>query len=211
MKNLICILFCFMACHIVQAQTPLAYSMPNGAGTLIIGTAGNGTDRWLDKKDMPLLKENGLSIRHVPLKDTVGFIIEITNLSLPDSTRLVWSIGGFDSPQGCNDIVPEYCKDNVFNVEGNRITVYHGKVMQLKVTQALVPPTSDIRLCNGRKPHTPLTLFSSGGKTDAPVLCGITPLRKGEKVYLCLYKPNRNADYTYPMLPRLVQSLNVQP
>lgn len=210
MKNLICTLLCLMAGCIVQAQTPAAYSMPNGAGTLVIGTTGNGADRWLDKEDT-LVKEKRLGIRHIPLKDTQGFILEITNLSLPDSARIAWAIGGFDSPQAGTRIAPEYCKDNVFNVEGNLITVYHGKVMQLKVTQALVPPSPDIRLCNGRKQDTPMTLFQSGKKTDVPVLCGITSIKKGEKAYLCLYKPNRSADYTYYMLPRLVQSLTIQP
>ena len=210
MRNWICTLLSLMVCYTIHAQTPTAYPMPNGAGTLIIGIAGSGTDRWLDSKD-ELIRNEKLGIRHIPLKDTQGFIIEVTNLALPDSARLVWVIGGFDSPQANARIVPEYCKDNVFNVEGNLITVYHGKVMQLRVTQAIIPPGSDVRLCNGKKQDTPTALFQSEKKTDAPVLCGFTSIKKGEKAYLCLYKPNRNADYTHYMLPRLVQSLTVQP
>ena len=194
MRNWICTLLSLMVCYTIHAQTPTAYPMPNGAGTLIIGITGSSTDRWLDSKD-ELIRNEKLGIRHIPLKDTQGFIIEVTNLALPDSARLVWVIGGFDSPQANARIVPEYCKDNVFNVEGNLITVYHGKVMQLRVTQAIMPTA----------------LFQSGKKTDAPVLCGFTSIKKGEKAYLCLYKPNRNADYTHYMLPRLVQSLTVQP
>lgn len=200
MRNRICTFLCIMAycCLNVHAQT------------LLIGVAGNDADRWIDSQD-ELVTNGKLGIRYIPLKETQGYIVEITNRSLPDSVRLAWAIGGFDSPQAGDRITPEHCKDNVFNVEGSLVTVYHGKVMQLRVTQALVPPCSEVRLCDGRKQDTPTELFCSGKKTDAPVLCGFTSIKKGEKAYLSLYKPNRNADYAYYMLPRLVQSLITQP
>lgn len=48
-------------------------------------------------------------------------------------------------------------------------------------------------------------------KTDAPVFCGTSYIPQGETVYFCLYKPNRQADYAYYMLPELVQSLKHRP
>lgn len=102
-------------------------------------------------------------------------------------------------------------KDNVFNVEGTQVTIYHGKVMQLKVTNLIVPSASSIRLSDGHKQDTPLTLFTSGKKTDVPVLAATCLIRKGEKVYFCAYKQNAKADYADYMLPELFYQEKQQP
>lgn len=65
-----------------------------------------------------------------------------------------------------------------FNVEGTQVTIYHGKVMQLRVTNLIVPSASSIRLSDGHKQDTPLTLLTSGKKTDAPVLAATCLIRK---------------------------------
>ena len=196
---------CLTACLLqAQAQTTGVYPMPNGSGTLRLGIAGTGQDTWLDE-DNPLISEKHLSVRQIPLKNTQGFVLEVINLSLLDSICLAWALGGFDATQPSMTIAPETCRDNVFNVEGNHITVYHGKVMELRTTQALVPPSLEIRLCDGQKQTTPSALFHSGKRTEAPVLCGMTFIPKGEKVYFCLYKQNRTAGYTYYMLPQLIR------
>lgn len=206
MKKFIWTFACLIACLLLQAQTPTTgtYPMPNGSGTLRLGIAGEGKDTWLDEDNSPI-REKDLSIRYTPLKNTQGFVLEVTNRSLPDSIRLVWVLGGFDATHPSAVIAPETCRDNVFNVEGNHITVYHGKVMELRATQALVPSTPEIRLCDGQKQATPSSLFHSGKKTEAPVLCGMVFIAKGEKAYFCLYKRNRTADYTYDMLPQLIR------
>ena len=103
------------------------------------------------------------------------------------------------------------CIRDRFNVEGTQITVYHGKVMQLKTTHLIVPSASVIRLSDGHRQATPLTLFTSGKKTDAPVLAATCPLRKGEKVYFCAYKANQKADYADYMLPQLFHKEKPQP
>lgn len=211
MKKYIWAVICFIVCHVLPAKAQYAgsYPMPDGSGTLRLGITGNGQDRWLKTNDT-LMKES-LIIRHILLKDTQGFILKVTNHSLPDSIRLVWALGGFDSPTPSTDIAPETCRDNIFNIEGHQITVYHGKIMHLRVTQALVPPHIEVRLCDGNQQETPMTLFTSGKKTDAPVFCGTSYIPQGETVYFCLYKPNRQADYAYYMLPELVQSLKHRP
>ena len=67
------------------------------------------------------------------------------------------------------------------------------------------------RLSDGHKQDTPLTLFTSGKKTDAPVLAATCLIRKGEKVYFCAYKQNAKADYTDYMLPELFYQEKQQP
>ena len=90
----------------------------------------------------------------------------------------------------------------------SHVTVYHGKSGALKVTQLVVPVGAEMRLSNGRIMNTPLEVFESGKRTDAPVLAGICPLRKGEKLYFCIYKQNREADYADFMLPDLFKQEN---
>ena len=150
----------------------LSFSMPDGAGTLRLGVIENNSSRWLDEK------QTQLHIDCQPLSNTKGFILEIENKR--EDITLGWAFGGCDATTPETDIEPQYCKDNVFNVEGTQVTIYHGKVMQLKVTNLIVPSASSIRLSDGHKQDTPLTLLTSGKKTDAPVLAGTWLIRKGE-------------------------------
>lgn len=188
----------------VHAQgNTLSYSMPDGSGTLKLGIIENDSSQWLD------MQRHGLHVQCYPLSNTKGFILEVE--SPRQDTLLSWAFGGCDAPTSKNDIAPADCKDNVFNVEGTQITVYHGKVMQLKTTHLIVPSASVIRLSDGHRQATPLTLFTSGKKTDAPVLAATCPLRKGEKVYFCAYKANQKADYADYMLPQLFHKEKPQP
>ena len=181
----------------------LSFSMPDGSGTLRLGIIENDSSRWLDEK------QTQLHIDCHPLSDTKGFILEIENRR--EDITLGWAFGGCDAIAPESGIQPQYCKDNVFNVEGTQVTIYHGKVMQLKVTNLIVPSASSIRLSDGHKQDTPLTLFTSGKKTDAPVLAATCLIRKGEKVYFCAYKQNAKADYADYMLPELFYQEKQQP
>lgn len=176
-------------------ESPLSFSMPDGSGTLRLGIIENDSSRWLHTQ------KNELNLHCYPLNDTQGFILEIENPK--QDMMLSWAFGGCDATQPEKVILPQYCKDNVFNVEGTQITVYHGKIMQLKVTHLIVPSTSSIRLSDGHQQTTPLLLFNSGKKTDAPILAAICPIKKGEKIYFCAYKANQKADYAGYMLPQL--------
>ncbi|WP_417128820.1 DUF4450 domain-containing protein [Phocaeicola sp.] len=181
----------------------LSFSMPDASGTLRLGIIENDSSRWLDAK------QEHLNIHCYSLSDTKGFILEIENKT--EDITLGWAFGGCDAITPETYIQPQYCKDNVFNVEGTQVTIYHGKVMQLKVTNLIVPPASSIRLSDGHKQHTPLELFTSGKKTDAPVLAATCLIRKGEKLYFCAYKQNAKADYADYMLPELFHKEKQQP
>lgn len=209
LKLLLAVLLCFFAYGISFAggEQDLSYPMSDGSGTLKLGVVTGKTSRWLTEKD-DLLKKDKIVIRCLPLSKTKGFIIEIENRNLPEDTRLGFVFGGYDSPQASKVIVPETCKDNIFNVEGTHVTVYHGKSGALKVTQLVVPVGSDMRLSDGRMMDTPLEVYESGKRTDAPVLAGVCPLQKGGKVYFCVYKQNREADYADFMLPDLFKQEN---
>ncbi len=116
----------------ISAQNKaLSFSIPDGSGTLRLGIIENDSSRWLDEK------QTQLHIDCHPLSDTKGFILEIENKR--EDITLGWAFGGCDATTPETDIEPQYCEDNVFNVEGTQVTVYHGKVMQLKVTNLIVP------------------------------------------------------------------------
>lgn len=209
LRFLLTLFLCFFFYGIVFAGTEeeLSYPMSDGSGTLKLGIVTGNTSRWLTEKDN-LLRQDKISVRCVSLSKTRGLIIEVENKDLPENTRLGFVFGGYDSPKPDKVIVPETCKDNIFNVEGTHVTVYHGKSGALKVTQLVVPVGAEMRLSNGRIMSTPLEVFESGKRTDAPVLAGICTLRKGEKLYFCVYKQNREADYADFMLPDLFKQEN---
>lgn len=187
----------------VTAQKPVALSLPNGGGTLRLGISGNGTDRWLTDTD-EAVRKGWISIDSARVEGAPMVVVAVTNRNMPDSLRLAWMLGGCDAPKATPTIAPEYCKDNVFNVEGNQVYVYRGQVMRLRMTRAIFPPLSEVRLCDGHRQETPATAFGSGNRTDAPVLCGMTVIGRGDTAYLCLFTPHRNSDYTYKQLHKLI-------
>ena len=95
----------------------LSFSMPDGAGTLRLGVIENNSSRWLDEK------QTQLHIDCQPLSNTKGFILEIENKR--EDITLGWAFGGCDAIAPEPGIQPQYCKDNVFNVEGTQVTIYH--------------------------------------------------------------------------------------
>lgn len=152
----------------------------------------------------PLLGKGFVSVHIANLSDTNGFLLEVEGKNLPEGLQLIWSFGGcygkvLDHITDGN-IEPAHCKYNVFSVEGTAFSVYYGESMKLRVVQGITPSNSDIRLSDAHKQQTPLELFESGKKTDAPVLAASTPLNEGEKLYFCFYYRNKKADYNYYML-----------
>ena len=79
--------------------------------------------------------------------------------------------------------------------------------MNLRTVQA-VTPTDDIRLSDGHKDETPVTLYNSGKRTDRPVLAGRCPLVPDNKIYFCFYEQNEKADYNYYMLPDIFAQID---
>ena len=100
----------------ISAQNKvLSFSMPDGAGTLRLGVIENNSSRWLDEK------QTQLHIDCQPLSNTKGFILEIENKR--EDITLGWAFGGCDAIAPESGIQPQYCKDNVFNVEGTQVTI----------------------------------------------------------------------------------------
>lgn len=204
-----------------HAQT-IPLQLPDGYGTLRLGVVCGEESRWLDKCEITkdgtryiirseLWRDGSVELTLCPLTDAEGFIVKATRNNLPADARLCWAFGACNDkasqrPPLC-EINPQACKDNVFSTEGNAFTVYHGEVMRLRITQGVMPLGSEMRLADAHKQESPLTLYNSSKKTDAPVLSALCPWQEGQPLYLCVHKPGRNADYAHFMLPELFDKL----
>ena len=206
------------------AVMPAAAQIP--AGTLRMGVVCKEKGEWIwcagINKDAPytytaktkVSRGGKLTMKVRNLTAAKGAIVEVTASGMPESTCLAWAFGGCDEPDtnkqrgetDC-DIPAQYCRDNVFSIEGDAFTVYHGKVMALRTVQGIIPKGSEIRLTDAHKQDSPMALYASGKKTDAPVISSLCPLKNGEKLYFCIYYQNRTADYAAYMLPKLFESL----
>lgn len=213
------LLFAWLSIAAGSAQA-LPFTLPQGAGTFRLGVVCGDESRWLDQcrikekgqtytiKDK-LWKEGEVKLTLCPLTDSKGFIMEISGEKLPEDARLCWTFGGCDNtyiPTAADNRIPiAACHDNVFSVEGNAVTVYYGEVMRLRTIHAVTPVGSCIRLSDARQQESPLLLYHSGKKTDAPVISALCPWKPQEKLYFCFYKQNAKADYNYFMLPALFE------
>lgn len=211
--GLIAALSCF-----AKEKTAFPFHLVKGAGTFRLGMVSGSESRWLDEctvrvkgqtyivKDA-LLGKGEVVLNICPLVDTDGFIVEVSGANLPEQLQLCWAFGGcdetFEVPKTNASILPETCRDNVFSDEGQAVTVYYGKVMGLKVIQGVTPPNEGMRLSDAHHQASPLALYASGKKTDAPVLTALCPWKSGEKLYFCFYAQNEKADYNYFMLPKV--------
>lgn len=130
--------------------------------------------------------------------------MEVSGERLPEEFKLCWAFGACDGADDSavtdNSIPVASCFHNVFSIEGNAFTTYYGESMKLRTVHGVSPIGSEIRLSDGHKQASPLALFNSGKKTDAPVISALYPWKPQEKLYFCFYQ---RGDYNYFMLPGL--------
>lgn len=203
-----------------MVQEPvLPMQLSQGAGTLRLGWVCGEESRWLDQCEVKkegnrytikdkAWPEGNIELTICPLSESEGFIIKAIGRRLPSDMQWSWAMGACDDAmpgREGNVILPEACRDNVFCTEGQAFTVYYGKVMHLRITNGVMPAGSELRLSDAHRQESPLVLYRSGKKTDAPVISSLCPWKEGEALYFCLYKPSRKADYAYYMLPDLFE------
>lgn len=210
---------------VLAAKAPeFAFHLPQMAGNFRLGVSNGTNSLWgnevrqvsVDSKRKgklvytlkdPILEKGTIAVRVAKLSDSNGMLMEVSAEQIPVGIDLIWSFGGcygkVIEERNNSTLLPEYCIYNVFSVEGTAFTVYYGESMNLKVIQAVTPLSSAIRLSDAHKQASPLQMFESGKKTDAPALAASTPLKEGEKLYFVFYTQNEKADYNYYMLPKL--------
>ena len=211
--------------QIVAAAHPgFSFLLPEMAGSLEFGIIRGEKSKWLkdfsgtkvtaDRKSVKYILRGEMSgelvIEAVSLQATDGLIIRVTARNFPAGTQFFWAYGGASGKTGSKPaLLPEYCRYNVFSVEGTAFTTYYGESMKLKVIQGVMPPASVIRLSDAFRQDTPLAFFESGKKTDTPALAAVLPLEKEQ--YFCIYRQNAAADYNYFMLPEVFAEADKKP
>lgn len=201
-----------MLCPLLSTAQTLPFRLERGAGTFRLGAVCGEESRWLDgctirqdgatyRIEDKLWKGGHIQLVIYPLESN-GFIVEVSGNRLPEELQLCWAFGACNSeqtaPAADNHIPTEAAFHNVHSIEGNAFTTYYGASMRLRVTQGVAPLESELRLADGHRQSSPLALYHSGKKTDAPLIAALTPWRKGEKLYFCIYQ---RADYNYYLLP----------
>ena len=217
-RGITILLLLVLALMEVKAQV-LPFCLSKGSGTFRFGIVAGDESRWLDECNLKktgdriytikdaLLGKGEVRLVICPLTDTKGFVMEVSGSRLPQNISLCWAFGACNedetlSKEG-NIIFPRACRDNVFSDEENAVTVYYGESMGLRVTSGIMPIGSELRLSDAHQQKTPLELYHSGKKTDAPVLSDFYSWTAQENCYFCFYKQNAKADYNYFMLPEL--------
>jgi hypothetical protein len=213
-----------IACAAAAAQLPdKTLCTPEIAGTLRFGLQHETDNFWLSScnvkqknigqkqcfeiKDRRFAKGK-ISIEIQPLLDTHGYTVKILANGLLANSELYWAYGASLGEAAAvdnkkNNLLPAYCADNVFSVEGSAFTVYYGTSRNLKIISAISPTNSKVRLSDAHVQTSPKAMFNSGKKTDAPALCAHCALHNDEPLYFVVYKQNPKADYNYYMLPQL--------
>ena len=222
-RGITILLLLVLALMEVKAQV-LPFCLSKGAGTFRLGIVAGDESRWLDECNLKktgdriytikdaLLGKGEVRLVICPLADTKGFVMEVSGSRLPENISLCWAFGACNedetlSKEG-NIIFPRACWDNVFSDEENAVTVYYGESMGLRVISGIMPVGSELRLSDAHQQKTPLKLYHSGKKTDAPVLSGFYSWTAQENCYFCFYRQNAKADYNYFMLPELLLKEN---
>lgn len=209
-----------MAC----SHPEFAFLFPEMAGNFKLGISQGDQSTWLGRKEIKSVQETGKGLRYelevevpgkktkarlsvlaVALKESGGIVLSVEGSQLEKDSRLYWAFGAASGETITSGfgLLPAYCADNVFSVEGNAFTTYYGESMRLRVIQGVVPPTSEIRLSDANRQFSPEEFFQSGKRTNAPALAAMLPMKEGEKYYFCFYRQNKSADYNYYMLPAL--------
>ena len=222
-RNFTILLLLVFAWAGMKAQM-LPFRLADGAGTFRLGIVVGNESRWLDECEQKrtgdrtymikdtLLGKGEVKLMICFLTETKGLLVEVSGSRLPENLSLCWAFGACNEDKSVwgkdASNSPQACKDNVFSDELNAFTVYYGESMALRVTQGITPLGSELRLSDAHRQASPLQLYHSGKKTDAPVVSSLYSWDTKEKCYFCFYKQNVKADYNYFMLPELFEKEN---
>ena len=208
---------------LAQSGTDFGFFMPETGGYLLTGLMVGEKSLWLrEAKTLkssvtnrgwellvqdPILGTGELQMQVQPLTDCNGLILKVSGVRLPTGLKFVWAYGGgsYDTLPASKTqfLQPQQCKDNVFSREINAFTMYYGTTAKLKVMMGVMPLQTETRLSDAKQMTSPLVLWNSGKKTDAPVLAGRNALESGETYFYCIYRQNQLADYNYYMLAEI--------
>jgi hypothetical protein len=207
---------------VIEQPVQFSFLIPELAGTLRLGLINVTESRWPEQlKSIQTTAKSGnidykikdsflgtgeLVVKAIGLTSTDGLILQLEATNTPDGLELFWAAGGASGKQADKNtglFKTDYCKDNVFVMERNDLTIFYGESMKLKTINFLFPVETESALADAHQQTSPLIFLNSGKKTDSPVLAGKFKLVSGKKYYICVYRQNKEADYDYSLLPEV--------
>ncbi len=226
LNKLLIIILCWCAFSASAQQPDVTFLTPKLAGTLRLGVEVNGESKWLADFSSVKRKENENQVQYIlkddfigkgkvtwivkRLADSEGAVMKWSSDKMPKGAKLIWAYGGASNEEvkhkpKQNMLLPEYCHQNVFSIEGHSFTLYYGTSRSLRILEVETPPGHKLRLCDANKQANPLQLLNSGKDNKAHVVAANVPLSTTDELYFCVYYLNPKADYNYFMLPRLFE------
>ena len=168
--------------------------LPRMGGNLKINTAYNNCTARYEAGKMIYTLDNGLTIEaQVMRRHTDAALWQIKNSS-DKSQEIDIQFGGVadvkfyregdlgvDKPD-CFDFKEEYCKDNVYTVNGNEVVIDYGRKTRAKLYMTL--PTTHIEI------------------TNYPSLKAKMEIAPGDTEYIAIYPQSNELDMSYSQLPQ---------
>jgi hypothetical protein len=209
-----------------------ALYLPGVGGNFKMGFLAGDTSKWMidaatiearyrpgsmiyEIRD-PLLGEGVVHLTLLARAAAEGMILRCETRNMGPGVNLFWAYGGASGkrfsrsgdigadPESSFYLKPEYCTDNSYLIEENSFalrfkSVRNGEQMQM---DGVVPPGSQIRVCDSRMQQSPEALYSSG-RSDLPVVAGVTPAEDRDVFYFMISRNSGGEPARYEEIPRL--------
>lgn len=230
-----------------------ALYMPGMGGNCKMGIVQNGKSKWLTEathitatyragsmlyeiKDA-LLGNGSLFLTVLALADTEGVVVKVETKNVAANTTLVIAYGGASGkkfsrdgdigadPESSFDMKPEYCKDNLYQIQANDFrlhyvfpkTISEAQLNDFRLsgmlpdsvsskTRQLVgvfPPKATLKIVDAAKQQSPLHLLSTSASTNAPAIVGSLTVSEHDSFYFLIKKPETSTAITYSSLPNI--------
>lgn len=171
-----------------------AMYMPGMGGTFRVGLLRGGESKWLIRADSVtaryrpgsmlyeikdgLLRKGRLVVTVLALADGEGFVLRVKAFGVDPQVRLVCAYGGATGKKFSRDgdigadpessfyLDPEYCKDDHFEIKGNKFLLNYGNG---KMINGVFPVGVKLKVVDAGKQETPGELIGTG-ESAAPAL-----------------------------------------
>ena len=182
-------------------------------------------DEWLG--------EGTLHIHVLAMDEAEGMILRVSTGDVPHDIQLLWAFGGATGkrfqrdgdigadPESSFDLKPEYCADNVYEIDKNIFQLYFGSGRQpteeelyeikhitgdkkasgelsqpLKRLTGIVPPSSEIKLADATSQGSPTEFFSSA-VNGAPAVTGRLNIGGGHEHFFAVFSTDPGPSVSY--------------
>lgn len=230
--------------------------MPNMGGHFHFGLISGKKQIWLNRAKLiesryragsriytisdPILGKGKIVISALAIADADGMILKTEFINTPQSAELVWVYGGASNkrfsrdgdlgvdPENAFDLKPEYCTNNLFDLNNNQFTLWYGTSKEL-VTAArkgedtsnadakkrprqmcgTFPSGSELRISDATQLANTAVLWKAKASDSAPVLTGKKPVNSNTVLYFAIYNPKTKSNITEKELATIFDQAEV--